>query len=205
LIIAKLQHDLETIYRLGHFPSIENFLISAHEIKVLLPQEEKPNPQVLFRQEHDEIFLAVFLGEETVARLEANILSKSLLSDFCSAAEEISHFLYLSWSANNEKPISLLDIELQGEIDKFLLASQYFSDEENLFGRMFDQISFHERLDESSLDRYVEANRLGGKFVKTLGKNGDTYEIRTCPQILAKLRAFYRLNSQTRLSHIETL
>lgn len=204
--VNKLQQDLEEIYGLDAFPAIERFLVSTEEIKEILPklkENESLHPQVLFQQEGEEVFLAVHFGDETLERIQKQGLKKSTLSDFCSVAEEVSHFLYLSWRAKNQRPVSLLDVELQGEIDKFLLACKYFESEEDLYTRMFEDIQFHHELPPKSKDRYREANRLGSKFVKTFGMEFQDGELQT--ETRAELRNFYRLASQTRLCKVSKL
>lgn len=194
MIAKTLQRDIESIYRLDGCPSIDQFLISTDEFKKLIPSQAEPRPQVLLREDEGEISLAVHLGEQ---------ISWGNLKDFLSAVEEISHFVYLTWSAHNERPVSLLDIETQGEIDKFLLANQYFPVREDLFERLFENIAYVDHLAVEEMARYKEANRLGGKFVKSLGEIFDQGETR--PEALCELRSFYRKSSSARLASIDLL
>jgi len=154
-------------------------------------------------EEKDQVSLGVYLGELRLRRIERQGLERTNLADFCTAAEEVSHFSYLLWSARNRRPVSLLDVELQGEIDKFLLASLYFSRKEDLFQRIFERVSFDRRIQRLGRLRYREANRLGGKFCRTLGELFDRGGTRRAA--LAHLRAFYRMNTQSRLARIDAL
>ncbi len=195
MIIHRLQKDLEEIYGLDPTPSVEGFLISKEEMEDLVDPGEALQPRVLIREGEGEVELAVYLGLDQ--------LNPELLADFCSVAEEISHFVYLTWNAQNLMPVSLLDLELQGEIDKFLLASRYFSEAEDLFAKLFEQFSFHEELSEIDLERYLEAHRMGVKFLRSLG---DMFsEGAPTSDALKELRNFYRQTSPTRLSSIEKL
>ena len=40
---------------------------------------------------------------------------------FCLALEGVSHFLYLIWNASFDRSVTLLEMELQAEIDKFVM------------------------------------------------------------------------------------
>ena len=197
--LRPLQLHLERIYRLDSAPSVEHFLLSQAEVRNYLPDEENPGPQVLVRQQDEEYSFGVFLGKGTVQRIHRKGLAKSNLQDFCSAAEEISHFLYLIWSAKNNRPVSMLDIELQGEIDKFLLASIYFSKEKNLFSRIFEWVTYHEGLTAPYRHRYEKANRLGGKFCRSLGN------LKAKRDALTRLRIFYRMNTHERIASVSML
>jgi hypothetical protein len=203
LIITQLQQDIEAIYRLDGCPAIEPFLISTAEARELFPEITPLRPQVLLKEEEGEISLAVHFGDHTLERLEKEGLSQGGLGDFLSAVEEVSHFVFLSWNAQNLRKVTLLDVEFQGEIDKFLLASQYFAESDGLFVRLFEQIAYDETLNEEARERYREANRLGGKYLKSLG--GIFVDGLAKPQVLAQLRAFYRQSSLARLSLAEAL
>lgn len=195
MILAELQRELERIYGLGSQPPIGRFLISSADLRQWLPKEEELRPQVLLQEVDGNIFLAVHVGEEA--------LDPKNLADFLSAAEETSHFLYLIWRAANEKPVSLLDLEVQGEIDKFLLASLHFPGERNLFSEIFEKMRLDEELAEEAKTRYLEAHRLGRKFLESLGEVFGRDGAR--PEILEELRAFYRSASQSRRARIARL
>ncbi len=37
-----------------------------------------------------------------------------------TALEGVSHFVYLAWNAGHDKPVSLLELEMQAEVDKYV-------------------------------------------------------------------------------------
>jgi hypothetical protein len=195
LILLDLQRQLERIYRLTAQLPIDRFLISAEELAGYLPRGTPVRPQVLFQEAGENVFLAVHVGREE--------LHPKNLADFLGAAEETSHYLYLSFKARNERPVSLLDVEVQGEIDKFLLASLHFSTDRNLFRRLFEEVRFHERLGGEAVERYRRAHGLGAKFLKSLGEIFRRDRAR--PDVLRMLRTFYRWTSQRRLAGIARL
>ncbi len=184
MILHLLQKELESIYRIGRQPSIERFLISA-----------QGPPRIVVAEREREILVGVELGPE--AREPEN------LADFLSAAEETSHFLYISWKAANEKPVSLLDVEVQGEIDKFLLASLHFPAPPEPLDRLLERVRFDPRPAATIRRRYLEAHRLGRKFLQSLGRIfGPRGPL---PEVLAVLREFYRRTSPVRLAAIARL
>lgn len=113
-------------------------------------------------------------------------------------AEEISHFIYLIWSKSNEKKITLLDLEIQAEVDKFLLASNFLQSQETVFQKMFQTFMFRKNLLKDEENRYIEATRLG----KKLAINLRSKKIPLSEKI-NWLRFFYRQNPSSRISMIE--
>jgi hypothetical protein len=194
LKLGALQREIEDIYRLDPNPSVEQFIVTSKEIKSYLPDANTSTPQVLLKQENDVVSFAVHVGDQALERIEKDGLENASFADFCSAAEEVSHFTYLSWSVHNDRPVSLLDVEVQGEIDKFLLSHRYFSEELNIFEALFQRVLFHPQADPTVLERYVEANRLAGKLCQSLGSLDES---------LVWLREFYRLTPQARRKAIQ--
>ncbi len=49
-------------------------------------------------------------------------LNESNVADYWTALEGVSHFLYFAWNAGHDKPVTLLELELQAEIDKYVAS-----------------------------------------------------------------------------------
>ena len=45
------------------------------------------------------------------------------LEDFWTAFEGVSHFTYYAWNAQREKRVTLLEMELQAEVDKYVATT----------------------------------------------------------------------------------
>ena len=200
--VHELQKFLENLYRVQALPKVEDFLVSASELKKVLPDVDE-RPQVLFHQGEEGISLAVHFGDEIQDRIEERGLGELPFSDFLSVAEEVSHYIYLTWSASNERSVTMLDVELQGEIDKFILGSIFFTEESHLFPRMFEEFEYEPNLDATRQKRYEKANRLGGKFCRSLGDWLTRHGITVAT--LTRLREFYRLNTNMRIMQVMSL
>ncbi len=202
LKLESIQRHLEHLYRLIPTPSIQHYLIHPEEWAQTNAKKPLGGPQVLIAQQGEDVRLGVHLGKEVLERLESKTPKQVDLPALMSATEEISHFLFLVWSLLNSRPVSLLDIEVQGEIDKFLLASELIPNQQTLLNVLFGHPDYDPSLSKTAKARYEEANKLGRKFcaffMKALKKDnkGDS---------LRQLRNFYRMNSQARLSHISLL
>ncbi len=49
-------------------------------------------------------------------------LNESNVADYWTALEGVSHFHYFAWNAGHDKPVTLLELELQAEIDKYVAS-----------------------------------------------------------------------------------
>ena len=50
-------------------------------------------------------------------------LTQHNLADYLTVAEGVSHFVYVAWNAGFDKPVTLLELELQAEVDKYVLGA----------------------------------------------------------------------------------
>ena len=74
----------------------------------------------------DELALSLYLDPALLARLaRADPLGRlhaGNVADYWTALEGVSHFLYLAWNAGHDKPVSLLELEMQAEVDKYVAS-----------------------------------------------------------------------------------
>src|SRR5262249_59072565 len=74
----------------------------------------------------DEVRLSLYLDPALLTRLTHEDplvrLHAGNVADWCTALEGVSHFLYLAWNAGHDKPVSLLELEMQAEGDKYVAS-----------------------------------------------------------------------------------
>lgn len=111
------------------------------------------------------------------------------------ATEEVSHFRYFVFHTLQSRAVSELEIEFQGEIDKFLVF--YFAmgkidspGFDSLFQQFFEKFSFAPDLSEERRHRYEEAHRRAKSFISRL--RGPLIEAKTPEAVFQYLRRFYR-------------
>jgi hypothetical protein len=95
------------------------------------------------------------------------------LADFWSALEGVSHFTYYAWNAARDKTVSLFELELQAEVDKFvttgmLLREQTGREPSGLHAWLFDSPTLAAELAEHERERYRRANRYAAKYCRRL-------------------------------------
>ena len=136
-------------------------------------------------------------------------LTQHNLADYLTVAEGVSHFVYVAWNAGFDKPVTLLELELQAEVDKYVLGAWLLRAQgEGRFPRELHRALFERaRVDPTAAagrtGLYQTASSYGGRFCRRVaaslarGTRGATREL------LAELRRFYRWGNARKLRHIE--
>ena len=212
-MLAELQRHLSDIYQVGHTHDVRDYLITDPLLAktigrdaMLVDSEET----LLLVESGEELALSLFLDREMLERLEAldpltNLTAESL-DDLWKVLEGISHFNCVVWKASQDRSLNLLELELQGEIDKFVTTSLIAIAQSNedllryLHGWLFEDVSFRDGLDDEQLDRYRSANDYAARFCRRLRErliaNGEL--------AISELRRFYRLQFGDKISHIHS-
>ena len=77
-------------------------------------------------EDEQGVRLGLFIESGVLDRLARRdplqALDEDNLADFCTALEGVSHFHYLVWSLARGRNVSLLELELQAEVDKYATA-----------------------------------------------------------------------------------
>jgi hypothetical protein len=105
-------------------------------------------------------------------------------------AEGVSHFVYVANRARQELPATQLELELQAEVDKFVLlvlghASYDRAEAFELHARLYENVRYLYEAGTELGDRYRTANDLAARYVRRLLALGPE-ATRTA------LRRFYR-------------
>ena len=121
-LLVDVQRRLEALYALEHQAPVTDFLIPAEAAG----DYPGGGSRTLLTQEGGDVPLGVVLEdvrERLARRRPARPPRRRRTSDpFCMAAEEVSHFVYLFFCARGPQVVTQLELELQGEVDKYLSA-----------------------------------------------------------------------------------
>ncbi|MFL5356515.1 hypothetical protein [Archangium sp.] len=208
-MIGRVQAHLEAIYGITCAARAEGFVVDT-EAAVLLGATGRADEELLVLEGDGELELALYLAPALLSRLrpyESGPVDSMLeleLDGFCQLAEGVSHFVYVAHTAVHGRTVSLLELEAQAEVDKFALCLLHRWGEgvgawaEELRGRLFDRVSYRERLSEAERWRYEEANRLSRNFCSRLMGHVAG---RRLERLLSDLRYAYRLGAEAKLRH----
>ncbi len=221
-IIQKFDRALKALYNLPAPHRAENFLIVPSSPKLKNIEKVKQNSDqgaviVKYLKGASTVDLGIFFGDKIRAglhqaeSLEPAHWQQHQLHALSVAAEEISHFHYLIDRCQLDRQVTQLELELQGEIDKFLLLffliQQLTEEDTKLFEVLFEKVFFdfswspHLTLDQKA--RYEEANTHARQFIKNFGET--IWTKRTLEEALSHLRHFYRLSQSEKLGFIAGL
>ena len=114
-----LQRLLETIYDAPSGHDVRDFLVTERQH---LPYERRAHAaeeELVIVEREPDSSLMLYLDSNLLARLRERDPLRSLdggnIADFWVALEGVSHFSCLMWNAGHDRPVSLLDLELQAE------------------------------------------------------------------------------------------
>lgn len=216
MLLRELQGMLAGLYDAPAQHDVHDFLITdAAQAAALQGAVQAPatDEQLLLVEDEEGVELSLYVDravlERLVERCPLRALGDANLADYCTALEGVSHFHYLVWSAVRERHVSLLELELQAEVDKYasalrlLLAQRAGRFPEELYGRLFEGVSFLPALAPEERARYEEAHRYAARFCRRLEERFLRRRQARPEAMVAELRSFYRLGRHAKLRHAE--
>lgn len=206
-ILHRLQRGLEEMYRVDTSLSINDFVVDEPTRARMRPARAA-REQLLMLQVDDALELALFVEPSALANLAENDPADRLddgnLGDFLLALEGVSHFVYVAHRARADIQLSGLELELQGEIDKYVTCLLLFDghprQSERLRRRLFEQFHYEPDLDETERVRYRAANANAHRYSGSLERR--FVRKRRIADMLCELRRFYRMSLRGKLEFI---
>ena len=213
MVLQQLQDLLAGIYDLPTDYRVYDFLFTERERLPSPVRESNTDEQVLVLDHGGAASVGLFLDPQLLERLQAanplEALNGGNLADYWTALEGVSHFLYLTWNAGYDRGVTLLELELQAEIDKYV-ASWWLLREQDpgrypaeLHHLLFERTRIDLRLAGERSDLYRAANQYAARFCRRLERQLSTHAARARSETLAELRRFYRLSRERKVTHIQ--
>ena len=191
----------------GHLPASARAGVADEVLIIDQPREGQSGG--------DEVGVSLYLDPALLSRLDDQDPTVRLhtgnVADYCTALEGVSHFVYLAWNAGHDKPVSVAELEMQAEVDKYVAS--YWLMRQQLPGRLpaelrrilFERSRVDPRLAGTREDLYRHASRYAERFCRSLERQLLRARGRWELPVLAELRRFYRLGHARKLAHIERL
>ena len=214
-IVDMVQQDLEALYRINTGVPVSAYVIDAHLLSLLTKGALGPERDRLLIGEEipGHLDLAVYLHTSRLELLQdldpRKRLGTGTLCALLNVIEEVSHFVLVLWSNAEDRQLSHFDLELQAEIDKYLLCCQYLLTQglafENILTALelvlFERFSLQLDLEEEELERYQRSNQLAHAYIRHLRRTfvlGKLWHL-----MFEEARGFYRLSRMQKLAHIQ--
>jgi hypothetical protein len=211
-VLRALQGGLESMYRVETDLDVCDFLVGGAD-RLALRVERLPREQLLIRPDDGGgLQLGLFVDERTLENLAMRDprrrLDEQNLQDFLLAVEGVSHFVYLVHRAQQERPVSAVELELQAEVDKYLVAllvtwNQVGEPLADLRARLFSRVTFAGDLSREERERYELANSAANEYALSL--EDRFVRSRAIDDMLGEARLFYRKGLAEKLEHISQL
>jgi hypothetical protein len=211
MVLQQLQTMLARLYAVPSDYAVVDFLVTD-DARCASSARRTTDEQVLVSEANDELQIGVYVAAEVLHRLAKDnpidALSDSNIADYCTALEGVSHFHYLTWRAARADSVSLLELELQAEVDKYVAALWLFTKQRDgrfpktLHERLFHRVHYQADLDAESVTRYREANRYAARFCRQLDERYLTCRRAQPEAWLQELRRFYRLTHAQKLRRV---
>ena len=213
MILREIQQLIGGIYDVSIAHDVYDFLVTD---RGRLPQAARANltdEQLIVAHESDAIGVSLYLDAALLERLQradpTRVLNQANIADYWTALEGVSHFLYFAWNASHDRTVSLLELELQAEIDKYM--GSYWLLRRQQPGRfplelprlLFERTRIDPALAAGRDQLYRSASWYAAKFCRRIeqvlrGRAADAEQ-----QVLTELRRFYRLADARKLAHIQ--
>ncbi|AUX45717.1 hypothetical protein SOCE26_072130 [Sorangium cellulosum] len=198
---ARIQQHLARTYALDDAPAVDDFI---------RPTDGGAREALLIRHADGDLEVALHLPRRAITRGR-----RGTFDEICQIVEGVSHFLYVAERARRELPTTQLELELQAEVDKYvLLVYGGLADEAELPGpplrrgdeaagpgrfeperaariraHLFERITFTDPPGTEAGDRYRIANELAARFAGRIEAEFARRGRHT--EMLVALRRFY--------------
>lgn len=212
-LVGSLQAQLGKLYDVAIEHDVRDYLITDRALLTDLTEgrlERTAEEQLIVVEGEGAVRLALYLDQLVLERLSAadprTGLSWRNLADFWTVLEGVSHFHYLAWNAVFDKPVTLLELEMQAEVDKYVATRALLQVQPEatlgapLLERLFQEPGLDPALDAEEADRYQVASALAGRYcagLETRFPAGDPSR-----ELLRELRTFYRLPQSAKIARI---
>ena len=207
-----LQDELQAIYGV-EAPRVDAFLVRREEAQAA-GRAPRSAEELLVVEEGGDVSVGLYLDDAVIAAAASaephhrrpKLVARAGLHRLACAAEGVSHFVYVALAVAEGRRVSLLELEVQAEIDKFALLLLHLwrrglrRTSGTLRRRLFERVRYETRLAEDELHRYREANRLGGGYARWL--EGRFVEDADIDGLLRELRQSYRLAGGDKLGYL---
>jgi hypothetical protein len=217
-IISKIDRAVKRLYNIDFKFKAENFLLHEDadpEVNDGLVESGKMDAALVLKtmsEKPADVSLGIFLNSalrDILPSLKGWHVEKwnhEQVSAFITTSEEISHFNYFLFPTLRKRKVSQLELELQGDVDKFFLMffalARGKKASPEMFDLLYEQLFMHfrlkEGLSEEQQERYRDANNFAKAFI--LKCRPLLIDRTKFSQAIENARKFYRLDNAGKIS-----
>jgi hypothetical protein len=213
MILRQIQELIGGIYDVNVAHDVYDFLVTDRAALPAPAQGTPTDEQLIVAPDSDAVGVSLYLDPALLERLRhcdpMVKLTEENVGDYWTALEGVSHFLYFAWNTGHDKSVTLLELELQAEIDKYvasyLLLKRQFPERfpAELLNVLFERTRIDPQLANGREGLYRAASRHAEKYCRNLERTLRHSRGEFEQDVLAQLRRFYRLTDARKVAHIE--
>ena len=189
-LAGRIQRGLQALYRLDRTADVDAFVTRA---------DEGQREALLVRESEDGLELQLRIPRLGDASVDVDGAS---LDPLCQIIEGVSHFVYLADRASLEREATQLELELQAEVDKYVILASALRDfdvrtSRRLRERLYDDVSFVHDANTVEGERYRMANVCARRFTGRLERDYVTRA--RFRDLQGELRRFFHMGQNEKL------
>jgi hypothetical protein len=213
-LLGDLQALLGALHAIEPAQDVRDYLLTdaalLHALTDGQPGRDIDEKLIVIDDGSGSLDVALYLGGDVLERLcvrdPRQRLCGTNLADFWTVVEGISHFNYLTWNAARDRPVTLLELEVQAEVDKYAATRALLGYQPGaglggaLLERLFGETRLADALTPEERERYRDAAALAARYCRRLEQR---YATRGLPAgMLTELRTFFRLPQGAKVTRI---
>lgn len=208
-----VSHDTELALQLAGEPSGTSTDCHASCSGTPLPLMEET---LFINQSDDTLEFTLYLDQEvlslasrhteTASNGAVHAYNKHTIDSLCTVVEGVSHAVCLLWHAHHDRQLRALDLELQAEVDKYLLLLESCADTQSRDGlhrQLFRDVRYTSPVGSALYERYKAAGDYAAVYchwlVQAFPGPGDQLSLHQ------ELARFYRLSGTAKFDRIRRL
>jgi hypothetical protein len=211
--LVSLQGALTEIYDLPATPDVRDFLVTDRAGIAGVSDARASDEQLIVAEEGDTLSMALYIDAAVFERLERRDpfagLTQDNLADYLTVAEGVSHFVYVAWNCGFDKPVTLLELELQAEVDKYVLCAWLLREQGagrfpgELHRALFERARVDPVAAAGRAGLYHTASNYAARFCRRVAALLERKRNGAARDLMAELRRFYRWGNVRKMRHIE--
>lgn len=192
-LASRIQARLHRTYGIEEAPPVDGFIVEA---------DGAARETVRVREGDGELEVEVALPRSAL------VSPRPTLDELCQVVEGVSHFLYLAERARRELPTTQLELEIQAEVDKYVVlvlrdvlhrrgAAFDPARSRAMRARLFERVVFFHPSGTEVGERYRVANDVGARVARGIERELATYGRTEAAR--AFLRRFYSAGQREKM------
>jgi hypothetical protein len=162
-LASRIQRGLENLYWLDRAANVDDFVMHA----------EDGEREALLVHESEDGVLELALRVPRLREQTIDVDDGAALDPVLQIIEGVSHFVYLADRASRERGATQLELEVQAEVDKYIVLAASLQDfdtgrSQKLRTRLYERVAFVHPEESVEGERYRMANGIARRFTGRL-------------------------------------